>query len=319
MKKNHTIVIEFLVLGFGGLHGLQIPLFLLCLLVYVLCLVGNLIIIALVSSSHLRESPMYFFLCHLSLCDMLLTTDIVPGLLHIILRNGRSISFPECFTQFQFFGATTGAECLLLTVMSYDRYLAICRPLSYIPIMDTRLRHLLAFGSWGLSFSITLTIAVLMSRLNFCGENIIDHFFCDFVPILQLSCSDTRLLQTIDLILTAPVTLLPFMVIIVSYVCIAAVIMKIPTLTGRQKAFSTCSSHLTVVSIYYVSLIAIYMVPTSGRSVIALKVLSLIYTVVTPFLNPLIYTLRNQEIKVTFVKVVCLKWKNKNKLGFQKQ
>ncbi|XP_075183486.1 olfactory receptor 1M1-like, partial [Anomaloglossus baeobatrachus] len=276
----------------------------------VLCLVGNLIIIALVSSSNLRESPMYFFLCHLSLCDMLLTTDIVPGLLHIILRNGRSIAFPECVTQYQFFGVSTGTECLLLTVMSYDRYLAICRPLSYIRIMGTKLRHLLAFGSWVLIFGITLTIAVLMSRLNFCGENIIDHFFCDFVPILQLSCSDTQLLQTINLILTSPVTLLPFMVIIVSYVCIAAVIMKIPTVTGRQKAFSTCSSHLTVVSIYYVTLHCMYMVPTSGRSVIALKVLSLIYTVVTPFLNPLIYTLRNQEIKVTFVKMFCFKWKN---------
>ncbi|XP_073441722.1 olfactory receptor 1M1-like [Dendrobates tinctorius] len=307
--KNHTIVIEFFLLGFGGLHGLQIPLFLLCFLVYVLCLIGNLIILALVSSSHLLDSPMYFFLCHLSVCDMLLTTDIVPSLLYIILRNGRAMSFPECITQFQFFGATTGAECLLLTVMSYDRYLAICQPLSYIPVMDTRRRHLLVAASWGLSVGITLIIALLMSRLNFCSENIIDHFFCDFVPILQLSCSDTRLLQTIDLILTAPVTLLPFMTIIVSYVCIAVVIMKIPTVTGRQKAFSTCSSHLTVVSIYYLSLIAIYMVPTSGRSMTALKVLSLMYTVVIPFLNPLIYTLRNQEIKATFAKMVCLKWK----------
>ncbi|XP_073441721.1 olfactory receptor 1M1-like [Dendrobates tinctorius] len=310
MKRNQTIAIEFFLLGFGGLHGLQIPLFLLCLLIYVLCLIGNLIIIALVSSSHLLDSPMYFFLCHLTVCDMLLTTDIVPSLLHIILRNGRAMSFPECVTQYQFFGVSTGTECLLLTVMSYDRYLAICRPLSYVPTMGTKLRHLLAFGSWGLIFSITLIIAVLMSRLNFCGENIIDHFFCDFVPILQLSCSDTRLLQTINLILTAPVTLLPFMTIIFSYVCITVVIMKVPTVTGRQKAFSTCSSHLTVVSIYYLSLIAIYMVPTSGRSMTALKVLSLIYTVVTPFLNPLIYTLRNQEIKAIFVKIVCLKWKN---------
>ncbi|CAN2388140.1 Olfactory receptor 11A1-like [Pristimantis euphronides] len=307
MMRNHTIAIEFFLIGFGGLHALQIPLFLLCLLVYVLCLTGNFMIIVLVSCSHLLDSPMYFFLCHLSLCDMLLTTDIVPSLLHSILNSGRVMSFPDCITQFQFFGASTGAECLLLTVMSYDRYLAICHPLSYIPIMSTRLMHHLVISSWGISFAITLTIAILMSRLNFCGENIIDHFFCDFLPILQLSCSDTQLIQTIDLLLTAPVTLLPFMAIIVSYVCISAVIMKIPTVTGRQKAFSTCSSHLTVVSIFYVSLIAMYLVPASGRAVITLKILSLMYTVVTPFLNPLIYTLRNQEIKIMLLKICCLK------------
>ncbi|XP_066465387.1 olfactory receptor 1M1-like [Eleutherodactylus coqui] len=307
MKRNHTLVIEFFLIGFGDLHVLQAPLFLLCLLVYVLCLIGNIMIIVLVSSSHLLDSPMYFFLCHLSLCDMLLTADIVPNLLHIILRNGRTMSFPECIAQFQLFGASTGTECLLLTVMSYDRYLAICHPLTYIPIMGIRLRNNLVFGSWGLSFSITLIIAILMSRLDFCGENIIDHFFCDFVPILQLSCSDTQILRTIDLLLTAPVTLLPFMAIIVSYVCISTIIMKIPTVTGRQKAFSTCSSHLSVVSIFYTSLIAMYLVPASGRAVITLKVLSLMYTVVTPFLNPLIYTLRNQEIKMTFVKMACSK------------
>ncbi|XP_044133509.1 olfactory receptor 11A1-like [Bufo gargarizans] len=306
MKGNRTII-EFFLLGFGDLHGLKIPLFMLCLLVYVLCFIGNLMILILVSSSYLLQSPMYFFICHLSLCDMVLTTDIVPSLLHIILRNGRVMLFLDCITQFQIFCTSTGTECLLLTVMSYDRYLAICHPLSYISIMGARLKHHLVLGSWGVSFAITLIIVFLISGLNFCGENIIDHFFCDFVPIIHLSCSDTRLLQIIDPILTAPVTLLPFMVIIVSYVCISVVIVKIPTVKGRQKAFSTCSSHLMVVSLFYTSLIAIYLVPTSGRSVIALKVLSLMYTVVTPFLNPLIYTLRNQEIKSTVIKLVCSK------------
>ncbi|XP_075045782.1 olfactory receptor 6B1-like [Mixophyes fleayi] len=306
-KKNQTVVTEFLLLGFGSLHGLQVLLFVLCLLVYVMCMVGNIMIIVLVSTSHLLESPMYFFICHLSLSDMLLTTDIVPNLLHIILEDGKAMPFIDCITQFQLFGASTGTECLLLTAMSYDRYLAICNPLSYVSIMGTKLRYHLVTGSWALSFAITLTIAILMSNLHFCGPNVIDHFFCDFVPILQLSCSDTSFLQIVDLILTAPVTILPFTGIIVSYICIFVVIINIPSVTGRQKAFSTCSSHLTVVCIFYLSLIAIYLVPASGHSVIVLKVLSLMYSVITPSLNPLIYTLRNQEIKEAFVKLVCLR------------
>ncbi|XP_063797925.1 olfactory receptor 5G3-like [Pseudophryne corroboree] len=304
-KKNQTVVTEFFLLGFGSLHGFRLLLFLLCFLIYITCMIGNVMIIALVSTSHLLRSPMYFFICHLSLSDMLLTSDIVPNLLHIILEDGKAMPFIDCITQFQLFGASTGTECLLLTVMSYDRYLAICNPLSYTSVMGMKLKYHLVAGSWALSFAITLTIAVLMSNLYFCGPNVIDHFFCDFVPILQLSCSDTHLVQMVDLILTAPVTLLPFICIIVSYICISVVIAKIPTGTGRQKAFSTCSSHLTVVCIFYLSLIAIYLVPASGRSVVALKILSLMYSVITPSLNPLIYSLRNQDIKVAFAKLVC--------------
>ncbi|XP_018424100.1 PREDICTED: olfactory receptor 5G3-like [Nanorana parkeri] len=305
-RRNQTVVTEFLLLGFGNLDGLRVILFVLCLLVYVMTLLGNITIIMLVSTSQLLHSPMYFFLCHLSFSDMMLTTDIVPNLLHIILEGGRTMPFLECIVQFQLFGASTGTECLLLTVMSYDRYLAICNPLSYVTVMGTRLKRHLVAWSWVLSFVITLTVAILMSNLHFCGPNIIDHFFCDYVPILRLSCSDTRLLQVVDLVLTAPVTLLPFILIIISYICISIEIVKIPTGNGRQKAFSTCSSHLTVVCIFYLSLIAIYLIPSSGNSVTALKIISLMYTVITPFLNPLIYSLRNQEIKATFMRLVLL-------------
>nr|DBA16598.1 TPA: hypothetical protein GDO54_003976 [Pyxicephalus adspersus] len=308
-RKNQTVVTEFLLLGFGSLNGMRIILFVLCLLVYVMTLLGNITIIILISTSQLLHSPMYFFLCHLSFSDMMLTTDIVPNLLHIILEGGRTMPFLECIIQFQLFGASTGMECLLLSVMSYDRYLAICNPLSYVSIMGTKLKHHLVLWSWVLSFAITLTIATFMSNLHFCGPNVIDHFFCDYVPILRLSCSDTRLLQIVDLVLTAPVTLLPFVLIIISYICISIVILKIPTGTGRQKAFSTCSSHLTVVCIFYLSLIAIYLIPSSGKSVIALKILSFMYTVITPSLNPLIYSLRNQEIKATFMKMFCFRYK----------
>ncbi|KAM5132715.1 olfactory receptor 6X1 [Mantella aurantiaca] len=307
-RKNQTAITEFLLLGFGSLGGLRIILFVLCLLVYVMTLLGNMTIILLISSSQLLHSPMYFFLCHLSFSDMVLTTDIVPNLLHVILEEERTMPFLECIIQFQLFGASTGTECLLLTVMSFDRYLAICKPLSYVTVMGAKLRHHLVTWSWVLSFVITLTIAIFMSNLHFCGPNIIDHFFCDYVPILRLSCSDTHLLQILDLVLTAPVTLLPFVLIIISYICISIVIATIPTGTGRQKAFSTCSSHLTVVCIFYLSLISIYLIPSSGNSAIALKILSLMYTVITPSLNPLIYSLRNQEIKATFMKMFCFRY-----------
>lgn len=307
-RKNQTVVTEFFLLGFGSLNELTIILFVLCLLVYVMSLLVNITIIIVVSTSQLLQSPMFLFLCHLSFSDIILTTDIVPNLLHIILEGGRTMPFLECIFQFQLFGASTGTECLLLTVMSYDRYLAICKPLSYVSVMGTRLKHNLVTCSWLLSFAITLTIAMLMSNLHFCGPNVIDHFFCDYVPILRLSCSDTRLLQTVDLVLTAPVTLLPFVLIIISYICISIVIVNIPTGSGRQKAFSTCSSHLTVVCIFYLSLISIYLIPSSGNSVVALKILSLMYTVITPSLNPLIYSLRNHEIKATFLKMFCYRY-----------
>ncbi|KAM9299289.1 olfactory receptor 1468-like [Gastrophryne carolinensis] len=305
--KNQTTVKEFLLLGFGSLYGFRILLFVLCLWVYLMTLTGNIMIIILVFSSRLLRSPMYFFLCHLSFSDMLLTTDIVPNLLHIILEGGRAMPFIDCMIQFQLFGASTGTECLLLTVMSYDRYLAICNPLSYVLMMDTSFQRFLVTLSWLLSFAITLTIAVMMSNLYFCGSNVIDHFFCDYAPILQLSCSDTHLLQILDVILTAPVTLVPFVLIIISYTCISAVIVKIPNRSGRQKALSTCSSHLMVVCMFYLSLIAIYLIPSAINSIIALKILSLMYTVLTPSLNPLIYSLRNQEVKVAFVKMFCLR------------
>ncbi|XP_068098246.1 putative olfactory receptor 5AK3 [Hyperolius riggenbachi] len=308
-KKNHTVVTEFYLLGFGSLHGFRMILFFFCLLVYILALVGNMTLISLVSTSHLLQAPMYFFLCHLSFSDMLLTSDIVPNLLLVILQEGHIIPFVDCFIQFQLFGASTGTECLILTIMSYDRYLAICNPLFYVTTMGAKLKYHLVTWSWVLSFAITLTIAVLMSNLHFCGPNTIDHFFCDFTPILHLSCSDTHLLQILDLLLTAPMTLLPFVLIIISYIYISAVIGKIPTKTGRKKAFSTCSSHLTVVCIFYLSLITIYLIPSSGNSVVVLNILSLIYTVIIPSLNPLIYSLRNKEVKAVFAKMLRLSYK----------
>ncbi|XP_075433833.1 olfactory receptor 5G29-like [Ascaphus truei] len=270
-------------------------------------LTGNLLIIVLVSSSHKLHSPMYFFLSHLSLCDILITATIVPNMLHGILEEGATISFNGCITQFYIFCVSSATECLLLTVMSYDRYLAICHPLRYTSIMDIRLQYHLVFWSWFLGFTLTLFIVTQLGMLPFCGPNTIDHVFCDIVPLLELSCIDSSFLKLEDVVVSIPLTFFSFIFIIVTYVSIFLTILRIPSTSGRQKAFSTCSSHLTVVSLYYVTLITIYQVPSTGHSINFNKVLSLLYIVLTPLFNPIIYSLRSQDIRAAFKKLISKK------------
>ncbi|MEE6508998.1 hypothetical protein FKM82_023762 [Ascaphus truei] len=302
--ENQTRVTEFLLLGFKDLQSLRIPIFCLFLGIYIMTLTGNLLIIVLVSTSHKLHSPMYFFLSHLSLTDIFITATIVPNMLHGILGEGATISFNGCITQFFFFAVSATSECFLLTMMSYDRYLAICHPLRYTSIMDIRLQYHLVFWSWFLGFIITLTIATQIGMFQFCGSNVIDHVFCDFDPLLELSCTDTSVFNLEEVVLSVPITAFSFIFIIVTYVSIFLTILRIPSTSGRQKAFSTCSSHLIVVSSYYGTLITIYQVPSRGHSVNFKKVLSLLYIVVTPLFNPIIYSLRSQEIRAAFRKLV---------------
>ncbi|MEE6505973.1 hypothetical protein FKM82_007428 [Ascaphus truei] len=302
-KKNLTTVTEFLLLGFQCFHSFKIVFFCLFLLIHILTLSGNLLIIVLVSTSHQLRSPMYFFLSYLSLADILFTTNIVPNMLYIIWEEGGTITLTACITQFQLFGASIGTESLLLTAMSYDRYLAICKPLHYSVIMDLRLQYQLVIWSWFLGFMMTLCLVIVIYQLQFCGPNVIDHFFCDFAPILDLSCSDIFPLKIEQFIFSIPIVPLPFVFIIVTYFNIFLTILKMTNTTSRQKAYSTCSSHLAVVCAYYGSLIAIYMAPSRGHSFNANKVLSLLNTVVTPLLNPIIYSLRNQDIKESIVNI----------------
>ncbi|XP_075434301.1 olfactory receptor 6B1-like [Ascaphus truei] len=296
LGKNQTIVTEFLLLGFPNLYSITILLFTVFLIAYIMTLSSNLIIIALVSTSHKLHSPMYFFLAHLSLSDILLTTDIVPNMLHLIWGEGGTMSVAGCISQLHFFACSANTECLLLTVMSYDRYLAICHPLHYTSIMNFKLCLKLAIWSWLIGFVVTVFIILQMGQLQFCGPNVIDHFFCDFSPLVKHSCSDTSFIETELLFLSVPITILPFGFITVTYVCIFLTILRIPSTTGRQKAFSTCSSHITVVCIYYGTLFTIYAVPSREYTININKILSLLYTAVTPFFNPIIYSLRNQEI-----------------------
>ncbi|XP_075434343.1 olfactory receptor 11A1-like [Ascaphus truei] len=298
LGNNQTIVTEFLLLGFQNLHSFKILLFTVFLVIYIMTLSGNLLIIALVSTSHQLHSPMYFFLSHLSLTDILLTTVIVPNMLRLIWGNGGTMSVAGCVSQFHFFAFTVTTECFLLTVMSYDRYLAICHPLRYTTIMNLKLRLQLVIWSWLLGFVLTLFIILPIGQLQFCGPNVIDHYFCDFAPFLKHSCSDASFIEIEIFALSAPVNLLPFAFVIVTYVCISLTILRIPSITGRKKAFSTCSSHIMVVCTYYGTLITVYIVPSRGHSFNINKVLSLLNTVVTPFFNPIIYSLRNQEIRV---------------------
>ncbi|XP_040273555.1 olfactory receptor 11H4-like [Bufo bufo] len=309
-EDNLTVVTEFILLGFQGSQYLTTFLFCLLLVVYYGTICGNLLIITLVSTSKILHTPMYFFISQLSISDILLTTDIVPNMLHILLNNGVTITFSGCFIQFYFFCSLEIFECFLLTVMSYDRYVAICNPLHYTSIMTSAHCMRLIATCWLLGFSAAFIDVLMTLMLNFCGPNIIDHFFCDLVPLIEIACSGTYSVQLEIYLLSIPTVITPPIMIVLSYVQIVSVILRIPSSTGRQKAFSTCSSHLIVVSIFYWTLFTVYIVPTRGQTLTISKILSLLYTVFTPLINPIIYSLRNKDIKKavrgTFLKcVIC--------------
>ncbi|XP_068129353.1 olfactory receptor 11L1-like [Hyperolius riggenbachi] len=295
MEGKNNLTTIFL-LGFQNLQSYKYLLFCLLLLTFCVTICGNVLIITLVFYSKNLQSPMYFFLSQLALCDILLSGDSLPNTLYVVLNEGGIISFPGCIIQYLFFVISECTECLLLTVMSYDRYLAICNPLHYTSIMESGLCQKLAIMSWlpGITYSTISTLSI--STLHFCGLNTIDHFFCDLAPILQLSCSDVSFMYLEAQILTVPAMVCPLLITVVSYIYVVRAILKISSASGRQKAFFTCSSHLTVVCIYYGTVMAAYMLPTSMQSVTMNKILTMIYAVVTPSLNPIIYSLRNKDI-----------------------
>ncbi|XP_002715475.1 olfactory receptor 11A1-like [Oryctolagus cuniculus] len=306
--ENQTIIVEFVLRGFSSIRQLNIPLFMIFLIFYILTISGNILIVLLVLFNHHLHIPMYFFLVNLSFLEICYTSNVVPKMLLIIIAEPKTISVVGCLTQFYFFGSLAATECLLLAVMSYDRYLAICRPLLYPMLMTGSLCIRLAASSWLCSFLLTAITLVLMCRLTFCGPNEINHFFCDFTPLIRLSCMDTSLTETIAFVTSSAVTLVPFLLITASYSCILAAILRIPSATGQRKAFSTCSSHLTVVTVFYGTLIATYLVPSASSSQLLRKGFSLLYTILTPMFNPIIYSLRNKDIHEALKK--CLSEKS---------
>ncbi|XP_075200228.1 olfactory receptor 1500-like [Anomaloglossus baeobatrachus] len=305
-ENNLTVVTEFFLLGFQVRQSIRISLFYLLLVVFCGTICGNLLIITLVSTTRNLHTPMYFFISQLSISDILVITNIVPNLLQILLKNGGTITFIDCFTQLYFLCAPEVFECFLLTVMSYDRYVAICNPLRYSTIMTSGYCAILLITCWICGFSIVLIYIIKMAKLNFCGPNILDHLFCDIVPLLEISCSDTFIVHLEIYLLVIPIVIIPTIIIVMSYTYIVSAVLKIKSSVHRQKAFSTCSSHLTVVSIFYWTMFGVYVFPSKGRTITLSKILSLLYTVFTPFINPIIYSLRNQDIKKAILKHATL-------------
>ncbi|XP_057585657.1 olfactory receptor 5G3-like isoform X1 [Hippopotamus amphibius kiboko] len=298
--QNQTAVTEFLLLGLTDHLYQQIILFVTLLFIYLATLGGNLGMITLIWSDPRLHTPMYFFLSYLSFVDMCSSSSIAPKMLCDIFAEKKGISFMGCAAQMWFFGLFVATECFLLASMAYDRYMAICKPLLYTLVMSQRVCVQLVMGPYAVAFISTTTHTTLTFCLPFCGSNIINHFFCDVSPLLSLVCADTSVIKFMLLTLTGAIGVLSGLIITVSYVCILVAILRIQTADGRRKAFSTCSSHLAAVSILYGTLFFIYVRPSSNSSLDINKVISLFYTVVTPMLNSLIYSLRNKEVKNAF-------------------
>ncbi|XP_002922730.2 olfactory receptor 5G3 [Ailuropoda melanoleuca] len=298
--KNQTQVTEFLFLGLTDHVHQQIVLFVMLLSVYLVTLGGNTGMIVLIRTDPRLHTPMYFFLSHLSFVDICSSSSIAPKMLCDIFAEKKDISFTGCAAQMWFSGLFVATECFLLASMAYDRYMAICKPLLYTLVMSQSVCVQLVVGPYAMALISTMTHTILTFRLPFCGPNIINHFFCDISPLLSLACAHTWINKLVLFIMAGAVVVLSGLIIMVSYVCILAAILKIQTADGKQKAFSTCSSHLAVVSILYGTLFFIYVRPGSTSSLDINKVISLFYTVVIPMLNPLIYSLRNKEVKNAF-------------------
>ncbi|XDB52173.1 PREDICTED: olfactory receptor 11L1 [Capra hircus] len=303
-SQNLSTVTEFQLLGFQNLLEWQTLLFIIFLFIYFLTVTGNIVIIVVVSQNQQLHSPMYRFLKHLSFLEIWYTSTIVPLLLATLVSQGQAISFHACIAQlyfFVFFGAT---ECFLLAVMAYDRYLAICSPLYYSFLMSPEICTKLVAISWLTGVGTGFLPSLMISRLDFCGPNQINHFFCDLPPLMQLSCSSVYVTEMVIFILSIAVLCLCFILTLVSYVFIVSSILRIPSASGRRKTFSTCGSHLAVVTIYYGTMISMYVRPSAHPSPDINKIISVFYTVVTPLLNPVIYSLRNKDFKDALRKVM---------------
>ncbi|KAM6216832.1 olfactory receptor 1f45-like [Rhynchocyon petersi] len=294
---NLTKVSEFLLLGLSQDPEQQQLLFALFLTMYLVTGLGNFLInLAIITDTRLH-TPMYFFLANLSFVDICFTSTTIPKMLANHVLGHQGISYAGCLTQMFFFILFASIDDFLLTAMAYDRCAAICHPLHYTTSVTPQLCGLLVVGSWTAAFGNSLTHTVLLAHVSFCGHNRVPHFFCDLSPLLKLACSDTFPNVVMVYTVGTLATFIPFVGIVVSYVRIFAAVLQIPSTGGKQKAFSTCGSHLSVVFLFYGTLIGVYFSPMSSHTAQKDTLAAIMYTVVTPMLNPFIYSLRNNDMK----------------------
>ncbi|XP_048372455.1 olfactory receptor 5A2-like [Sphaerodactylus townsendi] len=295
-RQNKTWITEFVLLGFSLDTKKQILLFALGLLVYLVTLAGNVAIITLIQIDQCLQTPMYFLLGYLSCIEICYISTTVPKMLWDLLLGDKTISFIGCSLQMYFFVTFGSMECVILSAMAYDRYAAICHPLRYTILMSQKICRGFLASSWAIGNINSIVNTALVFSLDFCHSNEIDHFFCDIPPLLQLSCSDILDSQLVTFTLSGGIMIVAFCLILFSYILIVSSVLKIHTAQGRMKAFSTCASHLTVVSIFYGALMYMYIRPSSSRSMEQDRLVAMLYVIITPVLNPLIYSFRNKEV-----------------------
>ncbi|XP_004590168.2 olfactory receptor 6B9 [Ochotona princeps] len=296
-EGNITGITEFILVGFPTVPWLQILLFLLFLITYLLVLLENFVIILTVWVTGCLHKPMYYFLGTMSFLEAWYISVTVPKMLAGFLFHPNTISFLGCMVQLYLFMSLACTECVLLAAMAYDRYVAICWPLRYPVMMTTEFCVQLTISSWVSGFTISMAKVYFISRVGFCGNNVLNHFFCDVSPILKLACLNLSMAETVDFVLAIVILVFPLSATVLSYAFIVSTILHIPSARGQRKAFSTCASHLTVVVIFYTAVIFMYVRPRAIASFNSNKLISAIYAVFTPMLNPIIYCLRNEEVK----------------------
>ncbi|EGW12356.1 olfactory receptor 1P1 [Cricetulus griseus] len=316
-RGNQTSTFEFLLWGLSEKPQQQHMLFLIFLWMYLVTVVGNLLIVLAIGTDVRLHTPMYFFLASLSCADILFTSTTVPKALVNIYSQSRAISYAGCLAQLYFFLTFGDMDIFLLATMAYDRFVAICHPLHYQMIMSFRRCSLLVTACWTLTNLVAMIHTFLIFRLSFCSKKVIPDFFCDLEPLMKIACSETRINELVLLFLGGVVILIPFLLILVSYIHIVAAILRVPSAQGRRKAFSTCGSHLAVVSLFFGTVIRAYLCPSSSssssNSVVEDTAAAVMYTVVTPLLNPFIYSLRNKDMKGALVRIlrgkVSISWR----------
>ncbi|XP_057585303.1 olfactory receptor 1030-like [Hippopotamus amphibius kiboko] len=304
VKENHTAVTEFILLGLTGPAELQPVLFVIFLVIYLVTVVGNVSMILLIRSDSKLHTPMYFFLSHLSFVDLCYATTVTPQMLVHFLSKRKTISFLGCIIQFHFFIALVITDYYMLAVMAYDRYVAICKPLLYARKMSRCVCLSLVATPYIYGFANGLAQTILMLHLSFCGPNKINHFYCADPPLLVLACSDTHVKETAMFVVAGSNLLCSLTIILISYIFIFTAILCMHSAEGRRKAFSTCGSHLTAVIVFYATLFCMYLRSPSEASVGQGKIVAVFYIFVSPMLNPLIYSLRNKDVKRAIRKVI---------------